>query len=1090
MGTSSSLLDDNKYTFIKEWAQTELRNFSPIYKKQYSLAFLSHVHDELVQRKQEHTQLLKQRDPPPETEVLYQESVLYFCDNRKWKERFVVVSANYSLEYHESYETFTKGTPPLLKVLTTGGTILTTDEKYMEVIDRCFTDTDNVKEDFAPPVVGMPGQFPVYLRLPYQRDHYFCFFQEAKHVKFMSVLSDCIRHQNQDFLKKETFEVQAFIKAVQLYRQDKGYYESWDMMIGNDVQVLTNLTMADLLPSQEKDLLSCLKAKKMEKKRMWFATVEAVYNVVQETFMEGMAALNNECREATMQQKALMCSNMDQIMSSRAFLESKLRDMVAELATQYCKQHIEPRLSAVLEEIMGPISLGFGEARQVSESMMEHLCQVYQEGMTREDLQQNWVAMSKPDLQSCYEKVSGLKDNIQEFSYSNCRGLEHSTQIDIQQLVDNVEYTFGLLLNKSPQDNNNLLDLMVKAKNRVLKVSTRTCTLSLTYTNIQDQCSVFHVAYSSGPRPPGCGPAPVRGSIGIGPHRKNTQYDYDSSTQRKRIFQEALLSITLPRLKAFLAPTFKKELPNFEQYIFADYVDFINVENVYEDILEQMLEKDVSKVVKEAASMQKYNLFMESRYRFSVSSMYFTPPGSPDYTSTSTKVGNVLPPSPLLKETQCTNEDLVLIQKKVELKGIKAQIIEVQEHAQPELTEVRPKKIIEQKVIMAHQEEVPAHAQTELIKIPFDEKTVLAEKRMEQEVIKIQEEAVEMNAQSVIIMVTTNKIPVLAEKKVEQEVIVAQQLEDHVQPELTKVPIGENTIMAEKMIEQKVIMAHQEEVLEATKERKLEDNEGSDFPFNAATEIRARFPAHETTQSLGKKTYSGPPLLLDINPETLLNPSISNTEPALKPASHTLFELVPNPIKTVANETPCQACPPERETRPMGQVLQNETLSSLNFISAESKAETSQVLPSCLDVQPLILDEQTNNDTGDTKLLVDDLTSIGAPIYELRVSNMTQDFYDCLSWSTSKEQDSNEDDEPTLETSTASSNPEDIFIVKCEAILDASVNVTDDSADLRNEAARPLDCIKEIRDLVVEVIEVEDVVQHYPTSAEVSLNTQ
>lgn len=40
-----------------------------------------------------------------------------------------------------------------------------------------------------------------------------------------------------DFLKKKTYEVQAFIKAVQLYRQDKGYYEPWDMLIGNDVQV-------------------------------------------------------------------------------------------------------------------------------------------------------------------------------------------------------------------------------------------------------------------------------------------------------------------------------------------------------------------------------------------------------------------------------------------------------------------------------------------------------------------------------------------------------------------------------------------------------------------------------------------------------------------------------------------------------------------------------------------------------------------------------------------------------------------------------------------------------------------------------------
>lgn len=37
---------------------------------------------------------------------------------------------------------------------------------------------------------------------------------------------------------------------------------------------------------------------------------------------------------------------------------------------------------------MGPISLGFEEARQISESMMEHLCLNYQEGMTREELQQ------------------------------------------------------------------------------------------------------------------------------------------------------------------------------------------------------------------------------------------------------------------------------------------------------------------------------------------------------------------------------------------------------------------------------------------------------------------------------------------------------------------------------------------------------------------------------------------------------------------------------------------------------------------------------------------------------------------------------
>lgn len=54
----------------------------------------------------------------------------------------------------------------------------------------------DVKEDFAPPLSGMPGQFPVYLRLPYRRDSYFCFRQQAKQDAFLSILSDCIRHQN------------------------------------------------------------------------------------------------------------------------------------------------------------------------------------------------------------------------------------------------------------------------------------------------------------------------------------------------------------------------------------------------------------------------------------------------------------------------------------------------------------------------------------------------------------------------------------------------------------------------------------------------------------------------------------------------------------------------------------------------------------------------------------------------------------------------------------------------------------------------------------------------------------------------------
>ncbi|XP_030626730.1 protein Niban 1a [Chanos chanos] len=599
MGISpSSLLDEKNSNFIRERTDAELKKFSPVYRKQFSLAYLAQVQDEMQQHEEKRTQLLKQRPPRAAGEVLYEEHVLYFDDNRKWRERYAVVRANYCLECHESYETFVKGAAPLQKLLPTGGTILTSEDKYMAMVDKCFPDTNNLKEDFAPPVAGMPGQFPVYLRLPYRRDSYFCFRQESRRTGFISILSDCIRHQNQDFLKKKTCEVKAFLKAIQLYRQESGHYESWDMLIGSDVRVLANLLMGALLPSLEKEMLPRLKAKKTEKKRVWFATVEAAYILVQGRLLEGLNALKEECRETAKRQEVLMRSDMDEIISSRTFLEGKLKTMVTEPTERYCSENVQPFLPAILEEIMGPISLGFTEARTLTEHMMDQLYDDFQQGGDMDSLKQALMKMSKADLESCYEKVSALKDHEQElqqrFICPNRKSLEHSTQIDIQQLVENAVYTFELLLFKSLEDNpNNLAQAIEKSKLRVLK-----------------------------------------------------QYDYDSSTVRKKIFHDALISITLPSIKKHLAPTSKEELPKYEQYIFANHTDFINVENVYEDILQQILQRDVSRVVDEAASLKKYNLFMESRDRFSLSSLPRTPPDSPVKASAFQRPST--PASPLL----------------------------------------------------------------------------------------------------------------------------------------------------------------------------------------------------------------------------------------------------------------------------------------------------------------------------------------------------------------------------------------------------------------------------------------------------------
>lgn len=38
-------------------------------------------------------------------------------------------------------------------------------------------------------------------------------------------------------MKQTTFEAQAFLEAVQFFRQEKGHYGSWEMMTGDEIQV-------------------------------------------------------------------------------------------------------------------------------------------------------------------------------------------------------------------------------------------------------------------------------------------------------------------------------------------------------------------------------------------------------------------------------------------------------------------------------------------------------------------------------------------------------------------------------------------------------------------------------------------------------------------------------------------------------------------------------------------------------------------------------------------------------------------------------------------------------------------------------------
>nr|XP_042707215.1 protein Niban 1 isoform X2 [Chrysemys picta bellii] len=514
-GSASSLLDESKCSYIRGKTQAVIKNFSPHYQRQYAVAFCKHIQNELEQHRNFQSQFLKTKPPVESGMILYEAELLHFAEDlKKWKERYIVIRNDYAVQSFESKEAYQKGVSPKYRILPAGGKVLTSEEDYNLLSDKHFPD-------------------PV------------------------------------DFLKQTTFDAQAFLEAVQFFRQEKGHYGSWEMITGNEIQILSNLVMEELLPNLQTMLLPKMKGKRNDKKRVWFAIVEETYNLVQEQVSEGLNTLKEECKDLTKNLEGTIRSDMDQILNSKNYLAGKIKATVSEPAEKCCMENIQPFLPSILEELMGPVSSGFSEVRLLFEKEVNEISQDFQKTNDATKLKENLkqlmnLPFNSVKMEPCYLKVNLLQEQLQDlksrFKFYHIDFVVQRTQNFMQELMENAVYTFEQLLSLSSQgDTVKISTAIEKVKLRVLK-----------------------------------------------------QYDYDSSTIRKKIFQEALVQITLPTMQKTLASACKPELQKYEQYIFADYTRVIQVENVYEEILFQTLLDETLKVIKEAAILKKHNLFEDN----------------------------------------------------------------------------------------------------------------------------------------------------------------------------------------------------------------------------------------------------------------------------------------------------------------------------------------------------------------------------------------------------------------------------------------------------------------------------------------------
>ncbi|XP_055965573.1 protein Niban 1 [Sorex fumeus] len=564
-GSASSQLDEGRCAYIRGKTEAAVRNFSPFYRRQFAAAFCGHVCSQVQPQQDAPSQLLKTKPPLEPGTVLFEAELTQFADDiKKWKERYVVIKNDFAVESYESKEAFQRGAAPRSRLLPANGRVLTSEAEYNSLSDQHFPDPSAGSERDTAPPAALPTAFPVFLWLPFVRPGCFCCLDAAQQRAFIAVLGDCVRHLNQDYVKQRTFESRAFLEAVQFFQQEKGHYDSWEMNAGDEVQILSGLVMEELLPTLQADILPRMKGKKQDRKRAWLGLLEEASGLVGRQVAEALDALKEECRAQAEPLEGALRADADQILASKSFLSGKIKGTVLPRAEPLLAESVRPFLASLLDELMGPVTCGFGALRGLLEDRVDALGRSARAGddaQLRERLQQlGRLPLDPLAMEPCYGHADHLRARAAElqgrFRFAHAHLVAQRAQSHMQELMGNAVHTFQELLAPHLQgEAPKTAAALEKVKLRVLK-----------------------------------------------------QFDYDSSSIRKRLCQGALVQVTLPTLRRGLAAACKPELQNFEQFIFADHTGVIHVENIYEEILHEMLQAEALKVIQEAASLQRHNL--------------------------------------------------------------------------------------------------------------------------------------------------------------------------------------------------------------------------------------------------------------------------------------------------------------------------------------------------------------------------------------------------------------------------------------------------------------------------------------------------
>uniref|UniRef100_A0A3Q2XD09 Niban apoptosis regulator 2a n=1 Tax=Hippocampus comes TaxID=109280 RepID=A0A3Q2XD09_HIPCM len=434
----SSHLDEGKREMITVKTGDVMRQFSDVYKQQYAVALFNSIRYEIEGGGGPQSQLLHRKDPLAGRSIFSGNLFQYLEENRKWRNRFVSVPNNYTINLYESKSAHERTLHPKVTINCAGYKALTSIEDYMELINTSLPDVK--AKSSSNPFIRCATPFPLILWHPYARHHYFCVMTEKEQQKWHAVLQDCVRHCNNGLPEDCTVQTPAFTDTVRLHRQAKGHYGTWDMMCGTPSQILANLVMESLHPEVRNAIGPRLKGKMQQRQRDWM------------------------------------------FVSSRQIVpaQRKSENIVMLIIGTYSllKRSVQPYINSILEALMEPISRGFAEVRDVFFREVVDISKNLLNGGDKEKLAEHleklsMLAFHPVKMKSCYDNVEelNLEGLQQRFDVSSPSVFVSRAQILMREQMDNAVHTFEQLLQQSlaAQGENDMCKIIQGCQDRVLK---------------------------------------------------------------------------------------------------------------------------------------------------------------------------------------------------------------------------------------------------------------------------------------------------------------------------------------------------------------------------------------------------------------------------------------------------------------------------------------------------------------------------------------------------------------------------------------------------------------------------------------------